>query len=181
TGAQVHTTMGIVSATASVTAGTLSNPLFSDDNGGRQIAGRIELRPFSGLVAGGSAARGPFVARSAARAAIADSDGNEFTQTAWGGDVEYSRGYYLLRFEAIVSDWRLPMAQPPPGQQPLRTPLRAVSSSLEGRYKLRPGLYVAARFDHLGVGDVTGTQLTEAWDAPVTRIELGGGYSIQRN
>ncbi len=38
TGAQVHATTGIVSATASVTAGTLSNPLFSDDNGGRQIA-----------------------------------------------------------------------------------------------------------------------------------------------
>ena len=181
TGAQVHATTGIVSATASVTAGTLSNPLFADDNGGRQIAGRIELRPFSGLVAGTSIARGPFVARSAARAAIAESDGNEFTQTAWGGDLEYSRGYYLLRFEAIVSEWRLPMAPPPPGQQPLRTPLRAVSSSLEGRYKLRPRLYVAARFDHLGFSEVAGTRQTAAWDAPVTRIELGGGYSIQRN
>ncbi len=181
TGAQVHATTGIVSATAAVTAGTLSNPLFSDDNGGRQFAGRVELRPFSGLVAGTSVARGPFVARSAARAALGESDGTEFTQTAWGGDVEYSRGYYLLRFEAIVSEWRLPMAEPPPGQQALRTPLSAVSSSLEGRYKLRPGLFVAARFDHLGFSDVAGTQLTEAWDAPVTRIEFGGGYSIQRN
>jgi hypothetical protein len=181
TGAQVHATAGIVSATASVTAGTLSNPLFSDDNGGRQFAGRIEVRPFSGLVGGTSFARGPFVARSAARAAVGESQGNEFTQTAWGGDVEYSRGYYLLRYEAIVSEWRLPMAPPPPLQQPLRTPLRAVSSSLEGRYKLRPGLYVAARYDHLGFSDVTGTLETAPWDAPVSRIELGTGYSIQRN
>jgi hypothetical protein len=181
TGAQVHATTGMVSTTVSVTAGTLSNPRFSDDNDGRQIAGRIELRPFSGLVAGTSVARGPFVARSAARAAIAESDGNEFTQTAWGGDVEYSRGYYLLRFEAIVSEWRLPTAPPPPDQQPLRTPLRAVSSSLEGRYKLRPGLYAAARLDHLGFSDITSTRETLPWDAPVTRVEVGGGYSIQRN
>jgi hypothetical protein len=181
TGAQVHATAGMVSATASVTAGTLSNPLFSDDNGGRQIAGRIELRPFSGLVGGTSFARGPFVTRDAVRAAIGDGHGNEFTQTAWGADLEYSRGYYLLRFEAIVSEWRLPMAQPPAQQLPLRTPLSAVSSSLEGRYKLRPGLYVAARYDHLGFSDVAGTDQTVPWDAPVTRIELGAGYSIQRN
>ena len=84
-------------------------------------------------------------------------------------------------FEAIVSEWRLPMAQPPPDQQPLRMPLRAVSSSLEGRYKLRPGLYAAARFDHLGFSTITGTRETQAWDAPVTRVEVGGGYSIQRN
>ena len=30
------------------------------------------------------------------------------TQAAWGADAEYSRGYYLVRFEAIVSRWRLP-------------------------------------------------------------------------
>ena len=73
------------------------------------------------------------------------------------------------------------MAQPPPRQQALRTPVSAVSSSLEGRYKLGPRLYVAARYDHLGFSDVAGTLLTVPWDAPVTRVEAGGGYSIQRN
>ena len=34
------------------------------------------------------------------------------------------------------------------------------STSVEGRYKLRPGLYVAGRFDHLGFSDVTGTTRT---------------------
>ena len=74
TGVQAHAGAGMVSATAAVTAGTLSNPLFSDDNGGRQIAGRVELRPVPGLVLGASAAHGPFVserrhARPARRAA----------------------------------------------------------------------------------------------------------------
>ena len=39
TGVQAHAKVGMVSATAAVTAGTVSNPLFSDDNQGRQFAG----------------------------------------------------------------------------------------------------------------------------------------------
>ena len=56
-----------------------------------------------------------------------------------------------------------------------------MSTSVEGRYKLRPGFYVAARFDHLGFSDLAGADRTAPWDAPVTRVEVGGGYSIQRN
>ncbi|MBZ5556779.1 MAG: hypothetical protein LAO77_05830 [Acidobacteriia bacterium] len=181
TGVQVHGTAGIVNASVAVTAGTLSNPLFNDDNNGRQVAGRVELRPvggLSGLIVGTSAARGPFVSASAVRAAFNDdSRAGDFTQTAWGADVEYSRGYYLLRFETIVSDWQLPIVRTPA----LELPLRAVSTSVEGRYKIMPGLFAAARVDHLGFSDIAGTTVTEPWDAPVTRVEVGGGYSIQRN
>ena len=177
TGVQVHGTAGIVSAAAAVTAGTVSNPRFGDDNSGRQIAGRVELRPVAGLIVGTSFARGPFVSDAAAKAAVGDGHGNELTQTAWGGDAEYSRGYYLLRFEAIVSDWRMPIVH---GAE-LDLPLRSVSTSIEGRYKILPGLYAAARADHLGFSDVVGTLATLPWDAPVTRVEVGGGFSIQRN
>jgi hypothetical protein len=184
TGVQAHAKVGILDAAASVTTGTVSNPLFHDDNDGRQVAGRIELRPVAGLIAGASAAHGPFVAQSAARAvggAEARTDG--LTQTAWGADLEYSRGYYVLRWETIVSSWRLPAMLPPPAQQlAINGPLSAVSSSLEGRYKLRPGLYAAARFDHLGFSEISGAATGPLpWDAPVTRVEVGGGYSIQRN
>jgi hypothetical protein len=180
TGVQVHGTTGILSATASVTAGTVSNPLFRDDNSGRQVAGRIELRPVSGLIAGASLARGPFLGRAAARAAsgnVADGHHKEFTQTAWGGDLEYSRDHYLLRFEMVGSAWRLPAV----GAPALPQPLAALSTSIEGRYKLRPGLYAAARLDHLGFSEVVGTEETLPWDAPVTRAEIGAGYSVQRN
>jgi hypothetical protein len=180
TGVQVHATAGIVSATAAVTAGTVSNPLFSDDNGGRQFAGRLEVRPVAGLIAGTSFARGRFVSDAAARSALGDvaamaEDG--FSQTAWGGDLEYSHAYYLLRLEAIVSDWRLPVVKAPV----ISGPLRAASTSIEGRYKIAPGLYAAARMDHLGFSDVAGSTSTAPWDAPVTRVEIGTGYSIQRN
>src|SRR5204863_1157537 len=99
TGVQAHTTVGMLSATAAVTTGTVSNPLVSDDNHGRQVAGRVELRPAAGLILGTSLARGPFVGQDAAAAAVGEGHDSEFTQTAWGGDAEYSRDHYLLRFE----------------------------------------------------------------------------------
>jgi len=91
--------------------------------------------------------------------------------------VEYSRDYYLLRAETVISRWTLPLVHTPL----LDVPLTAASVSVEGRYKVSPGLYVAARGDHLGFSDITGTNGTASWEAPVTRLEIGGGYSIQRN
>jgi hypothetical protein len=177
TGVQLHVASDRVDATGSVTAGTVSNPLFHDDNSGKQVAGRLAFRPLTGLVLGASAARGPFVSQAAARGAVGDGNENRFTQTAWGADVEYSRDYYLVRFETILSDWTLPIVRPPT----LDLPLRALSLSVEGRYKLRPGLYAAARVDHIGFSDITGLTATRTWDAPLSRIEVGGGYSLQRN
>ena len=50
-----------------------------------------------------------------------------------------------------------------------------------GRYKITAGLYGAARLDHLGFSEVTGSAGRATWDAAVSRVEVGGGYSIQRN
>jgi hypothetical protein len=177
-GVQVHAGAGIFSAAAAITAGTVSNPLFSDDNGGRQFAGRFEVRPIAGLIAGTSFARGRFVSDAAVRSALGDAAPSEdFRQTAWGADAEYSHGYYLVRFESIVSAWRVPTIRAPA----IDEPLRAVSTSVEGRYKIVPGLYAAARVEHLGFSDVVGSTSTLPWDAPVTRVEVGTGYSLQRN
>ncbi len=178
TGVQIHggAPNGLLNGTVSVTTGTLSNPLFTDDNAGRQIAGRVELRPATGLLVGASAARGPFVSADAARVAGVEGKG-DLDQTAWGTDVEYSRGYYVLRFESIASAWRVPGIRAPF----IDSPLRAFSTSVEGRYKLTPALYVAGRYDHIGFSDLTGTVVTVPWEAPVTRVEVGTGYSILRN
>lgn len=177
TGVQVHAASRVMQATVAVTAGTISNPLFKDDNGGRQIAGRVVVTPAAGLIVGASAARGPFVSTTAARGALGEGHDGEFTQNAWGGDVEYSKGYYLLRAEAMVSRWKLPVVRWPF----LPETLTAFSGSVEGRYKIRPGFYAAARVDHLGFSTITGSAAEATWDAPVTRFEVGAGYSIQRN
>ena len=99
------------------------------------------------------------------------------TRRQLGGDIEYSRDYFLVRVETMWSRWTLP-----PISEPLiDVPLRAFAVSLEGRYKLRPGLYAAARVDHLGFSDITGTAGSQSWEAPLSRVEIGGGYYLQRN
>jgi hypothetical protein len=180
TGIQAHAASEHAEITGSVTAGTVANPLFHDDNDGKLIALRGAVRPLPGLVVGASAARGAFVSTSAADRAIAagaPGDKNDFTQTAWGGDVEYSRGYYLVRAEAVFSRWKLPIVSTPA----IADPLTAAAISVEGRYKIDPALYVAARVDHLGFNEITGSSGSESWDAPVTRVEVGGGYALRRN
>ncbi len=172
TGIQAHTASRWADATVAVTTGSLTNPLFGDDNGGKQIVGRVAVHPVPGLLMGVSGARGQFLTRGVLRSAGREADAGRFVQRAWGADAEYSRDYYLVRFETIVSDWTVPA---------LETPLRAAGTALEGRYKLRPGLYAAARLDHLGFSQVTGTTRTTDWDAPVTRVEVGGGYLLRRN
>jgi hypothetical protein len=177
TGVVVHGGFDRFDASVAVTTGTISDPLFRDDNSGRQIAGRIGMRGSPGLLIGVSASHGPFLSARAARGAVGDGHDRDFTQTAFGVDAEYSRDYYVLRGEAILSRWTLPSVQLPL----IDEPISASTAYVEGRYKIRPGLYAAARLDYLGFSDITGTDGRDTWDAPVTRVEVGGGYSLQRN
>jgi hypothetical protein len=177
TGVQAHGANTWAEWSAAVTTGTLANPLVGDDNGGKQVAGRVALHPAAGLIVGASAAHGPFVSDTVTDGTVLDDQNGHFTQTAWGADLEYSHGYYLVRAETVVSAWRVPAISAPY----ITSPLHAASVSVEGRYKIRPRIYAAARVDHLGFSDIVGTLRTASWDAPVSRVEAGGGYSIQRN
>jgi hypothetical protein len=159
-----------------VTAGTLAHPLVDDDNRGHQVAGRLTVTPTVGLTIGTSASRGPFAATEAVAAATG-TDSLEFAQSAWGADVEYSRSYYVLRAEAVVSRWSVPVISSPA----IDGPLQSTGLSVEGKYKIAPGLYAAARLDRLGFSTISGSTRVAGWDAPVTRFEIGGGYSLQRN
>jgi hypothetical protein len=177
TGVQAHAANDLMNASVAITSGSLGNPLVGDDNPGKQIAGRYSLTATPGLILGVSGARGPYLSRDATERAGAERSNGRFTQTAFGADAEYSRHHYLVRFETVVSDWRVPLVAAPA----IDRPLRAVSTLVEGRYKIRPGLYAAARFDHLGFSQLAGTDRVDDWEAPVTRVEIGGGYSLLRN
>jgi hypothetical protein len=170
TGVQVHSGWTWADATGAVTTGSLSDPQLSAGNGGAQVAGRLAFHPEPGLLVGVSTAHGQFLSRSSAQSAGLDA--NNSAQTAIGADAEYSRDYYLIRFEAVRSIWTLPT---------IHDPLVATGGWVEGRYKIHPRLYAAARFDHLAFSSITGTTRTTDWDAPVTRVEVGGGYLLQRN
>jgi hypothetical protein len=179
TGVEVRAAGRGVEIAGAVTNGTLSNPRVSDDNGGKQISGRFTARPLFGLVLGASAARGQYVADTAVDAAGA-TDGDRFVQRALGADVEYSRGYGIVRAEYIWSDWRLPAV----GAPAIDRPLGARGWYVEGRYRLTPRLFVAARTDRLTFSSLQGTLFDGnpvPWDAPVSRVEAGGGWYFRRN
>jgi hypothetical protein len=177
TGIQVHVGSQPVELSVSVTNGTLSKPRFRDDNGGKQISARLAFHPAVGLVLGVSGARGTYLARAATDALPPSLRDGDCTQRALGADVEYSRGYWLLRAEMILSAWRLPAISAPF----ITDPVRAIGAYVEGRYRIRPRIFLAGRADHLGFSQITGSAGPVSWDAPVTRIEAGGGYYLQRN
>ena len=179
TGVQARLGDGNAQLVVAVTTGTLANPRVLDDNSGKQLATRAFFRPSVGLELGISAARGDFVSDDTRRAVGETADAT-FAQSALGADVEYSRGHWLLRGEGMLSSWTLPAVSVPL----LSDPLRAWGLTGEARYRVRPGLYVAGRLGHVGFSSVTGTRFDgrpTSWDAPVTRVEVGGGYSVTRN
>jgi hypothetical protein len=175
TGVQAHWDGRFMDLTGSVTTGTLSDPRVRENNAGKQLSGRAAFRPIVGLVAGVSAARGDFLATAVKNELANPRD--SYPQTAFGTDVEYSRDHWLVRGEVIWSRWRMPFATQPNGNN-----LAASGSFVEGRYRLTPRVFVAARLDHLGFSHLqVGPTWAPTWDAPVTRVEVDAGYYIQRN
>jgi hypothetical protein len=172
TGVQARWTMTQFEAAAAVTTGTLSNPRVTDDNGGKQLAARIAVRPLAGLVAGGSASHGAWISDDVFK------EERSHAQTGFGADLEYSRDYWLIRSELVWSRWRMPFRTiPREGDR-----LGALAVWVEGRYRLTPRLYLAGRADRLSFSRITGAVFgLDTWDAAVTRFEVGGGYTVQRN
>jgi hypothetical protein len=169
TGVQVRVGSERLMASAAVTNGTISDPQTKNNNGGRQISGRVQWEPVVGLVLGGSGARGPYLSDSV-RELLGQPHSS--TERAFGYDAEYSRDHWLVRTEGVWNRWQVPT---------LPVPLDAKSAFVEGTYKVRPGMFVAARADRLTFNRVTGSTQTRTWDAPITRLEVGLGYYIQRN
>lgn len=174
TGIQATGGWRTVELTGSVSAGSASEPRFRDNNGGQQVAGRVSWKPVTGLLAGASFSQAPYLARTASDAAGANGRDR---QRVYGADVEYARAHWLVRADTVVSTWDIPTPRAPR----LTAPVRAVATEIEGRYTVRAGLYVAARVDHLAFSVITTRRGMTGWEAPVTRVETGAGYAVQRN
>ena len=177
TGVQVHGLTRAFEWTGAITAGSLSDPRFRDNNTGRQFTGRLVARPTMALALGVSASRGAWLNRNIDDAITGTDAGNGLPQTAFGGDAEFSAGPLLVRGEAIRSMWTLP----PIATLRIGEPLVATSMLLEGRYKIAPGFYVAMRGDRMDFSKITGERGPATWDARTWRVETGVGYSITRN
>ena len=174
TGVQTQLSTPAIDVALAVTTGTLANPLVRDDNGGKQVSGRIVGRPLAGLILGGSAARGAWISDD-----VPILKGSR-SQTALGADLEYSRDYWLVRTEMVWSQWDVPFLELPVEG----SAISALAAWVEGRYRVTPRFQVAARADRLTFSNVTGRFVADQptpWDSPLTRFELGGSYALQRN
>ncbi|HEY7515696.1 MAG TPA: hypothetical protein VIC87_14515, partial [Vicinamibacteria bacterium] len=177
TGAQARFGGGPVEVSLALTRGTLSSPQVRDTNGGRQLSGRVAVEPVVGLVMGVSAASGPYLSREVSSSLSPDLASREYRQRALGADAEWSRGHVIVRAEALFSEWDAPAVAPPF----LESPLKVAGIFVEGRYKVAPNLYVAARGDHLAFTEIQGSGEILSWDAHVSRVEAGAGFALRRN
>jgi hypothetical protein len=181
TGVQARVTGARVEGAIAVTVGTLSNPRVDDDNRGRQLSARVAWKPIVGLVLGGSAAGGLFLTTALEDSVAGLTTTSRHPQRALGFDAEYSRDYWIVRGEVIDSRWTLPeLAAPVIGG-----PLAARAAFVETRYRVTPRFFAAARADRLTFSSIRGQRFFNGaptpWDAPVTRVEAGGGVYLQRN
>jgi hypothetical protein len=59
-------------------------------------------------------------------------------------------------------------------------PLDALGLYAEARYKLAPGVYLAARAERLAMSTLESGLGALGWDSRVGRVELGGGFAPAR-
>jgi len=166
-----------IAVATAVTAGTLSSPGTGVRSGGPQLSTRVAVRPTIGLVLGGSFADGDFLSNAAERDLPAYSRTQRYAQQSWGADAEYSRDHWLVRAEAIAVRWALPYLDDPP----IDEPITSAGISVEGRYRVAPGVTVGARVDHIGFSTLAGKYESLPWDAPVSRVEGGIAWNIARH
>jgi hypothetical protein len=160
-----------------LTQGTLSYPLVRDDNGGKQLSGRLAWSPSPALVAGVSGATGEFLAREAQDALPEPARAGSYRQDALGLDLEWAAGYWILRAEAVWSRWELPAID----ATRIEDPLDALGLYAEARYKLLPGVHLAGRVERLAFSGLATVAGRQTWDAPVTRVEAGAGWTPRRH
>ena len=166
-----------VEAAVAVTQGTLSNSLTEDDNDGKQISGRLGLKPTASLSVGVSAAQGEFVDDEYGDDLPEPARSATHQQRALGLDAEYSLGHVVVRGEVVSSRWDTPFLNGDPTER-----LASLGTSIEGRIALTPRWSFAVRGDRLGFSEVvTSTGELRTWDASVKRVEGGFGYLLRRN
>jgi len=184
TGVSAQWDGGKVDAGVAVTVGTLSSPQFDDDNGGKQISGRVGFTPAPSFSIGVSGASGEYLSDAGESTDYGDVGGlppparyETHRQQALGLDAEYSLGHVVVRGEVVASRWDVPFQNGDP-----TLPLDALGSAIETRIALTPRWSMAVRGDRLGFSRVTAADgVVRTWDANVLRVEGAVGYLVRRN
>ena len=183
TGVSAQWDGGTVDAGVAVTMGTLSSPQFDDDNGGKQISGRVGFTPTASFSVGVSAASGEYLSDAGGSTDYGDVGGlpppasyETHRQQALGLDAEYSLGHVVVRGEVVASRWDVPFQNGDPTLE-----LDALGTSIETRVALTPRWSMSVRGDRLGFSRMAANGVVRTWDANVLRVEGAVGYLVRRN
>jgi hypothetical protein len=165
---------------AAVTLGSLSDPRAnaSDNNDGRQLAVRLGLVPFTGLLLRTSYARAPYLDRVIASGLAPGEQVEDFRQEIIGVSAEYEWRHLSVIGEWADNRWESPNIHDGNGAS---QDLKVTGFYLEGRYKLQPGWFVGGRYSGLRYGridDGSGSRQSIHWDFDVDRLEIGSGYWV---
>lgn len=100
------------------------------------FTGRIGYRPNAAWSFGGSASRGPYLETSAEEFLPAGVDRGDLPYTIVGLDARWARRDWVISAEAVGAQYETLQAGD----------LRSLSYSLQARWKMRPGIWLAGRF-----------------------------------
>ena len=172
TGIALFSSFDRVEYIIAVTNSTISSP-FANANKGKQIVGRLGVRPTFGLKIGTSYAYGPYLSSAEGPFTLpVPVKTEDFKQFAVGFDLEYSRGYFMLYAEYVKNKWDALIEE---------DRLENSSWYIEAKYKLTPRLYFAFRYDQMifnKISDGKGNRV--AWDYDLIKYEGGFGYKITK-
>jgi hypothetical protein len=182
-GLELFGATGAVEYAAAVTNGTPSAPVLfgNETNDEPGFVGRLGLSQLPGALfgarVGASFAHGSFYGDG-----VALDPGlrhEDYDQTIFGWDAEYSVGRVLLRGEGCWNRWELPERTDPatwlPGE------LESNALYLETRVTMTPGLLLGARYDQVNFDDIVRPDGSRhSWDADVRRAEVALAYRPHR-
>lgn len=161
-----------------VTQGTLSDPKTNavDNNDARSVAVRLGFVPATGLLLRASWGRGAYLDNAVADYLPADREVEDYVQQIAGLAAEYEWRHLAVVGEIAANRWESPYVVDAAGRG---DDLEVTGFYLEGRYKVRPGLFAAARYSGLRYGQIddgTDSGRRVAWDDDADRYEVGIGY-----
>ncbi len=174
TGVMVRGGYTTVEYSIGITNGTVSNPRGVENNGGKQVLGRLNVHLGPTLALGTSYAFGAYLDRSVSSSLPGTTSIDGYHQYLFAGDMEFQLGHLEAGGEFMHSSWDVTTRD--------LSSVAVNGGYLQVRYVLSPGLFVAGRGESMRFSHVTGSDgVATPWDANVDRVEAGLGYYLSRD
>lgn len=142
-----------------------------DENDGKSFVGRVGVTPIPALRFGVSGSIGPYLLDALNPSLPSGTSAEDYDQRLAMADLELLFGHAELRGEAYRNFWDTPTVGT----------LSMSGYYVEGKYVLPFGTYAAARWEHMGFGDVTSSAGDRRpWHFPQRRLEVGAGCRLTR-